>query len=124
MISKQEYVLEIMEIAHTKYTLNAQKIKHHKNKKAYPLPKEQPIYKTNQRQNVILYHKIIQKNNNLMAWLAHSTLLNALPFLSFHKAHIRHKGQPFFYIHDEIRQPPNDMRYTYIHIARTINLFI
>ena len=27
-----------------------------------------------------------------MAWSARSTLLNALPFLSFHKVHKRHKG--------------------------------
>ena len=53
---------------HTLYTLNAQKTRHHKDKKAHPLLNEQPIYKVNQRQSVILYihpnpiYKIVQKN--------------------------------------------------------------
>ena len=34
----------------------------------------------------------LYKKENLIACLAHLTSLNALPFLSFHKVHIRHKG--------------------------------
>ena len=81
---------------HTKYTLNAQKTRQHKDKRANPLLNKQPIYKVNQRQNVIIYALAqfikLYKKENLIACLAHLTSLNAFPFLSFHKVDIRHKG--------------------------------
>ena len=34
----------------------------------------------------------VYKKRDLIAWSNHSTSLKALPFLSFHKVHIKHKG--------------------------------
>ena len=56
-----------MKTVYMKYTLNAQKTRQHKDKRANPLLNKQPIYKVNQKQSVVLYihpspiHKIIQK---------------------------------------------------------------